>query len=66
LINSAQAEAEKALMLSESARTRGGLAQDTRELSPVRFVDGSNQGVQVRIMVRYFTAFNDPFTAAGN
>jgi hypothetical protein len=65
-INSALADAEIALMKSEDARTRGGLAFDTRELAPVRFVDGPNQGVQVRVIVRYWTAFNDPRTAAGS
>ena len=63
-INSARADAEKALTYDRESRKRDGLAFDTMVQAPLLFQDGSNHGVEVRIVVRYFTKFNDPMTSA--
>ncbi len=66
LINSARADAEKALAYTAESCGRSGLAAHegaTTVLAPVLFTDGPNHGIQVRIVVRYGTVWNDPLTS---
>lgn len=64
-INVARSAAEHVLTNDITSRTRGGLAFNTTVVPAVLFSEGKNDGVQVRIMVQYYTAFNDPYTASG-
>lgn len=67
-INLLRADVEKALTFGEPSRTRGGLAEGTKLDAPVLFqrptAAGTQFGVQVRIRVRYATAWNDPYVSA--
>lgn len=64
-INRARSDVEKALTYDLTSRTRGGLAFNTTIVPALLFTEGKHDGVQVRILVQYYTAFNDPYTASG-